>query len=355
MGFTQYSNTWQRSAGALIPPRLVLLLQAIHSHSSHYRLTNAQLAQEIGCTERNIKYLLAKAKALGLIEISGLPRSFRGYTRTMSLTSSCLNWIKTGAIPLHLKSGVKEFNRGEIPSPTRGEILCPSIEEKKQENKESKQAREGALPAPFSGEERFQLPVNPVQIPKPPNKPAIERSSLNASEGRGETSKPRGEPVIGLPEPCAHKQAYADDLWRAIDSANLGLRSTIRLYALAQEKQCTASQFKALLDKALHRKPWNLGGLLHTMLSEDAEIYVRQAEQQQRQMSRDALDANLRVLCEWISNAPSCFKNGEAVRDKGRYILTSGRVIDYSGTNQNFASVMHQLEAEADHMRRQAR
>jgi hypothetical protein len=273
----------------------------------------------------------------------------------MSLTSCCLNWIKNGVVPDHLICNGKKFNRNDISTPTRGDIWVVPIEEKKQENKESKQARKGALLASLSSEEKFPLIAKDEENPKPSEKPAIQRSLHQVRDCRGKASKSRGEPVKGLPEAFTDTQAKADELWNAIDSANLGLRSTVRLYTLAQEKQCTASQFKAILEKALQRKPWNLGGLLHTMLSEDAEIYLREAQQQHQRLSRDALDANLSVLCEWISNAPSCFKNGEAVRDQGIYILPTGRTIDYSGTNRDFQSVMHLLQAEADQMRRQAR
>jgi AraC-like DNA-binding protein len=104
MGFTQYSNTWQRSAGSLIPPRLVLLLQAIHSHTPCYRLSNAQLAQEMGCSEKYVEKLLAKAKEFRLLDIAGQPRPFRGYTRSIMLTSECRDWITKGKLPASLKA-----------------------------------------------------------------------------------------------------------------------------------------------------------------------------------------------------------------------------------------------------------
>ncbi len=273
MGFTQFSNTWKRSAASLLPPRLILLVETIHTHSTSYRLTNAQLAQELGCTERYIKKLLAKAKEFRLLDIAGQPRPFRGYTRSIMLTNDCLNWIKKGTVPQHLKIGVKKFNSEELLSPTRGELQDLSIEEKKQENKESKQSlpKKVALLAPSCDEESFELP------PAEPEKPERTEMACNALS-RKQTSnhtqnerKSRGEPVKGLPEALANKvaQYQADDLWQAIESAGLNLKSSVALYELALEKNVTPAEFKTILAKALARQPYNLGGLLNTLLKED--------------------------------------------------------------------------------------
>jgi len=355
MRFRKQFHAFIRTAHRYIGRSLVDLLELIHSHSTAYRLSNRQLAQEMACSIRTISRLIRNAIDLGLVYCTQKVLAFHGHQRHLVLSDSCVQWMQSGDVPESLKLGSKKYNRIDTSDYHRVDTFGIPIEEKKREKQESKQARKGALLASLSSEKKFPLIAKDEENPKPSEKPAIQRSLHQVGDCRGKASKSRGEPVKGLPEAFTDTQAKADGLWNAIDSANLGLRSTVRLYTLAQEKQCTVSQFKAILEKALQRKPWNLGGLLHTMLSEDAEIYLREAQQQHQRLSRDALDANLRVLCEWISNAPSAFKNGEAVRDQGIYILPTGRTIDYSGTNMDFQSVMHQLQAEANQMRRQAR
>jgi len=393
-GFYLNSNSYREAAREYIGNLLAMdLLEELVSNQETYHPSNKVLSQRLRKSLATVKRGLLQLETLGLIVRTGKP-TYHGYKRTISVPKEVRLWVTQGEKPAWVtlpsdltqaetdeKPGIQESANQLICDPLpqlkneliteylneppserddgiqeiHNQLISEPSKEEQQKHKQAKQEEKVALLAFSCDEESFELPP---QVHEKPERTEMAFNALSRKQTSNHTQnerKSRGEPKKGLPEAFTDTQAKADELWNAIDSANLGLRSTVRLYTLAQEKQCTVSQFKAILEKALQRKPWNLGGLLHTMLSEDAEIYLREAQQQHQRLSRDALDANLRVLCEWISNAPSCFKNGEAVRDKGIYILPTGRTIDYSGTNMDFQSVMRQLQAEADQMRRQAR
>jgi DNA-binding Lrp family transcriptional regulator len=266
-----------------LSPRAFQLLVILGSNSATFHPTNHNLSERLKISVRAVQYHLYTLENLGLLLRQGKAIR-RGHARKICLTAGATDWLRHGTVPSQLKPKVsheatctsEEFLKEECFEENQAfkkkvshEAACTPKEE---HNKQAEQAEEKvALLASLCDEESFELP------PAEPEKPERTEMACNALS-HGQTSnhtqnerKSRGEPVKGLPEALANKvaQYQADELWKAIESAGLNLKSTLALYELALEKNVTPAEFKTILAKALARQPYNLGGLLNTLLKED--------------------------------------------------------------------------------------
>lgn len=266
-----------------LSPRAFQLLVILGSNSAEFHPTNHNLSERLKISVRAVQYHLHTLEDLGLLLRQGKAIR-RGHARKICLTAGATDWLRHGTLPSQLKSKVsheatctsEEFLKEDASEENQSfkkkvshEAACTPKEE---QNKQAKQAEDQvALLASSSSEESLNLPTPEPEKPKRTqsacNAPSHDETPNHSKSER----KSRDEPKKGLPEALANKieQYKADDLWKAIEAAGLNLKSSVALYELALEKNVTPAEFKTILAKALARHPYNLGGLLNTLLKED--------------------------------------------------------------------------------------
>ncbi len=129
MSYRKDYHSFKRTARQYLSRSLIQLLELIDGHKKTYRLTNAQLAQEMGCTQRHLERLIRQARDLGLIQTDGKVRPYRGYKRTLRIAPDCLAWMH-GEMPSEaLLKSFKKSDRPDILDGIRPDILDGTKEE----------------------------------------------------------------------------------------------------------------------------------------------------------------------------------------------------------------------------------
>lgn len=129
--------SFERRVVSLLGPRMAWLLVLLDGHSQNYRLTNAQLAKELGVSVVYIEKLLSRARRLGLIQSDGKPRAFRGFERRILVTENCRSWMQGGSPPEHLLRADSKIVR-----PILQEGIRPILQEGSKEEKPLSKERE---------------------------------------------------------------------------------------------------------------------------------------------------------------------------------------------------------------------
>jgi len=388
-GFYLNSNSYREAAREYIGNLLAMdLLEELVSNQETYHPSNKVLSQRLRKSLATVKRGLLQLETLGLIVRTGKP-TYHGYKRTISVPKEVRLWVTQGETPawVTLRSDLAQAETDEKPGiqESANQLICDPLpqlkneliteylneppserddgiqeihnqlisepsKEKQQKHKQAKQEEKVALLAFSCDEESFELPP---QVHEKPERTEMAFNALSRKQTSNHTQnerKSRGEPVKGLPDALANKiaQYKADDLWKAMDLAELTMNSKIRLYELALKHEVTPAEFKLMLDKALQRNAVNLGGLLYTMLQQDVEQVRRQAfiakDQETAQARLDALYANAYMVADWIRLAPPEFKYGSLNKSKTKWIFNDSLSITLTCSSEEVLQQLNNLE-----------
>jgi len=168
MSYRKDFHSFKRTARQYLSRSLIQLLELIDGHKKTYRLTNAQLAHEMGCCIKHLERLIRQARELGLIQTDGKVRPYRGYKRTLSISPDCLAWMH-GEMPSEaLLKAFKKSDRPRILEGVRPRIL------------------EGVRPRILEGtEEEYPYGKEEEGRRDKPSSPSLLHDFIEVAEGSG--------------------------------------------------------------------------------------------------------------------------------------------------------------------------